>query len=368
MPRLFEETQINNMKLRNRFVRSATYEGIADEDGAATPVLVEMMKALAAGGVGLIISSHAYVSRAGQAGPWQLGAYKDDLMPGLRDMADAVHEAGGKIVLQLAHAGFHAHTGLTGQPAVAPSDPGISKTPRHALHTEEIAAIREDFALAARRAKAAGCDGVQIHAAHGYLLSQFLSPHYNRRTDAYGGTAENRARAAVEVLRAIRAEVGENYPVLIKMNGRDFHENGLELKDSLQTAKMLEKNGIDAIELSGGLVINEKYLPTRKNIHTEAQEAYHEPEAIAFRKEISVPLILVGGIRSFPVAEGIVSRGTADYVAMARPFIREPDLVNRWKSENPEKSACVSDNQCFTGIREGRGVYCVTAEKAGRRV
>ncbi|MFO8047696.1 MAG: NADH:flavin oxidoreductase [Desulfosudaceae bacterium] len=363
MPELFETTEINHLRLANRFVRSATYEGLAAADGAVTPALTDMMRELAAGGVGLIISSHAYVSQAGKAGPGQLGVYQDELVPGLADMAGAVREAGGKIVLQLAHAGFHAFTRETGQAAVAPSDPGLARTPRHVLSEEEISHLVEDFARAAQRAQTAGFDGVQIHAAHGYLLSQFLCPHYNRRSDKYGGVIENRARAAVEVLRAIRQKVGAAYPVLIKMNCRDFHENGLELEDSLKAARMLVDNGLDAIELSGGLLINKDLSPSRKGIHSEKQEAYFETEARAFKEKIKVPLMLVGGNRSFAVARRLVSEKTADYISMARPLIREPGLVNRWKSGDTGKSGCVSDNQCFQSIAAGRGVYCLTAEK-----
>ncbi|MFW6052866.1 MAG: NADH:flavin oxidoreductase [Desulfosalsimonas sp.] len=367
MTRLFETTQINTLTLANRFVRSATYEGLAEEDGAVATALSKMMVDLAKGGVGLIISSHAYVSRQGKAGPGQLGAYKDELVSGLSKMADAVHDAGGKILLQLAHAGYHAYTPATGQPPCAPSDLGISKTPRHALTAEEIAQIKENFALAAQRAKTAGFDGVQIHAAHGYLLSQFLSPYYNRRTDEYGGSIENRARAPIEVLQAVRQTVGENYPVLIKMNCRDFHENGLELEDSLKAAQMVEENGIDAIELSGGLLINKQFTPSRPGKRSENQKPYYEGEAMEFKKKINVPLILVGGNRSYATAERLVSQGTTDYIAMARPLIREPGIVNRWESGNLEDSACISDNQCYQGIRAGLGVYCVTAEKTSSR-
>lgn len=367
MAQLFETTEINSMTLANRFVRSATYEGLADEDGTVTPALIKMMTDLARGGVGLIISSHAYVSKEGKAGPGQLGTYKDELVPGLSEMTDAVHEAGGKILLQLAHAGYHAYTPATGEPHCAPSDLGISKTPRHALTAEEISQIKENFALAARRAKTAGFDGVQIHAAHGYLLSQFLSPYYNRRTDEYGGSTENRARAAIEVLRAVRQAVGKDFPVLIKMNCRDFHENGLELEDSLKAAQMVAENGIDAIELSGGLLINKRFTPSRIGRPSENQKPYYEEEARAFKKKINVPLILVGGNRSYAAAERFVSQGTADYIAMARPLIREPGIVNRWKTGNLEDSACLSDNQCYQGIRAGLGVYCVTAEKTASR-
>ena len=364
MADLFEETRLNGMVLANRFVRSATWEGMADDDGSATPRLVDYIVALARGGVGLIISSHAYVHRNGQAGPRQLGVYSDDLLPGLTAMADAVHENNGKMVLQLAHAGFFADAGLTGHPPLAVSNmEGIAKSPRMELTAKEIGQIVRAFAEGATRAKNAGFDGVQIHSAHGYLLSQFLSPAFNRRTDEYGGTIENRARALMDVLRTVRSAVGPDYPVLVKMNGRDFIDNGLGLEDSLQVGRMLAKGGIDAIELSGGFLNGGKLSPSRMGINSEEKEAYFRQEAKAMREQTGVPLILVGGNRSFRMAEGIVSEGIADYISMSRPLIREPGLINRWKSGNLAKAACLSDNQCFGPARAGEGIYCVTEKK-----
>ena len=364
MAALFEETQINGMVLANRFVRSATWEGMAGDDGSATPRLIDYMAALAGGGVGLIISSHAYVHRDGQAGPRQLGVYSNDLLPGLTALADAVHQSNGKIVLQLAHAGFFAGARLTGHPPFAVSNiEGIAKSPRKELTAKEIGQIVRAFAEGAERAKKAGFDGVQIHSAHGYLLSQFLSPAFNRRTDDYGGSIENRARALMDVLRAVRSAVGPDYPVLVKLNGRDFIDNGLDLEDSLQVGRMLAKGGIDAIELSGGFLTSDKLSPSRTGIHSEEKEAYFRQEAKVFREQIGVPLILVGGNRSFQVAERIVAEGTADYISLCRPLIREPGLINRWKSGNLAKSACISDNQCFGPARAGEGIYCVTEKK-----
>ena len=364
MAALFEETQIKGMVLANRFVRSATWEGMAGDDGSATPRLIDCMAALAGGGVGLIISSHAYVHREGQAGPWQLGVYSDDLIPGLTALADAVHENNGKIVLQLAHAGFFADARLTGHPPLAASNiEGIAKSPRKELTAEEIGQIVRAFAEGAARAKKAGLDGVQIHAAHGYLLSQFLSPAFNRRTDDYGGSIENRARALMDVLRAVRGAVGPDYPVLVKLNGRDFIDNGLDLEDSLQAGRMLAKGGIDAIELSGGFLTGGKLSPSRTGIHSEEKEAYFRQEAKAFREQTGVPLILVGGNRSFQTAERIVAEGTADYISLSRPLIREPGLINRWKSGNLAKSACISCNQCFGPGIAGEGIYCVAEKK-----
>jgi 2,4-dienoyl-CoA reductase-like NADH-dependent reductase (Old Yellow Enzyme family) len=364
MANLFEETRINGMALANRFVRSATWEGMAGDEGGATPRLVDCMVDLARGGVGLIISSHAYVHRDGQAGFQQLGVYSDDLLPGLTAMADAVHKNNGKIVLQLAHAGFFADARLIGHPPLAVSNiEGIAKSPRTELTVEMIGQIVRAFAEGAARAKKAGFDGVQIHSAHGYLLSQFLSPAFNRRTDEYGGTIENRARALMDVLRAVRSAVGTDYPVLVKMNGRDDIDNGLSPEDSLRVGKMLAHGGIDAIELSGGFLTGGKLSPSRSRIDSEEKEAYFREEAKAMREQTGVPLMLVGGNRSFPMAEHIISEGIADYISMCRPLIREPGLINRWKSGNFAKSACISDNQCFGPAMAGEGIYCVTEKK-----
>ena len=284
-------------------------------------------------------------------------------------MTAAVHDNGSRIVAQLAHAGFHAAGKLTGQTPLAPSAvEGLAKAPRKELEEGEILDIVEAFAAAAKRARKAGFDGVQIHAAHGYLLSQFLSPIYNQRTDGFGGNIENRAKVLCMVLEAIRAQVGKEYPVLVKINGGDFFENGLIPEDAVRVGEMLVQGGIDAIEVSGGLFINPKMSPSRMGIHTEEKEAYFQAEARKFKEKVKVPLILVGGNRSLQVAQRIVSEGVADYISMSRPFIREPGLVNRWKSGDHAKAACLSDNQCFGPAMAGRGIYCVTekGKKDGR--
>ncbi|MCF8144203.1 MAG: NADH:flavin oxidoreductase [Deltaproteobacteria bacterium] len=362
MSKLFEPGTIQGMVLSNRFVRSATWEGMAAEDGAVTPKLIQTMVALVKGRVGMIISSHAYIREEGQAGPWQIGVYKDELIHGLKEMAAAVHENGGKIVMQLAHAGCFAAQSVTGTAAWAASDfEGLGKTPRHEMTVDDIQSVTLSFAEAARRAKTAGFDGVQIHSAHGYLLSQFLSPLYNRRRDDYGGSIENRARFLLGVLRAIRNAVGEAFPILAKLNCGDFVEGGLNTDDAIQVGRMLADAGLDALEISGGLLTGGRMNPSRV-VKSEEQEAYFKNEARAFREELGIPLILVGGIRSFETAEKLLDDGTVDFISMSRPFIREPDLVNRWKSGDRRKALCRSDNACFKPGMEGKGIYCVTAE------
>ncbi|MBW1690737.1 MAG: NADH:flavin oxidoreductase [Deltaproteobacteria bacterium] len=367
MAALFEKTQINGMTLPNRFVRSATWSGMATKQGACTQKLVNLMTSLAQGGVGVIITGHAYVRQDGQAGPNQLGVYSDELLPGLRGMVRTVHDNGGKIVLQLAHAGFFANAKLTGKTPLAPSAiEGLAKSPRREMTHQDIREVIQAFGNAAMRAKEAGFDGVQIHAAHGYLLSQFLSPLLNIRTDEYGGEIHNRARALVETLQAIRGAVGRDYPVLVKMNSGDFMEGGLVVEDSAQIGRMLKEQGIDAIELSGGLPMARESGSIRRGITSEDREAYFEDEARAFKKVLSVPLILVGGIRSFQVAERLVEDGVCDYVSMSRPFIREPNLINRWRSGDLRKSTCISENSCLTAAGAGEGIYCVTEKKQQR--
>jgi len=348
MSKMFEASEIDGLKLSNRFVRSATWESMATDDGACTPKLIDLMAGLAEGGVGLIISGHTYVSPEGKAGTKQLGVYDDELIPGLQEMTTAVHKNGGKIVMQLAHAGIVAAAELTGITPLAPSNlAGVHEAAHKEMPAADIQKVVAAFAAGAKRAQQAGFDGVQIHAAHGYLFSQFLSPYYNRRTDAYGGSIQNRARALLEVTHAVRATVGEGYPLLVKMNCRDFHENGLSLEDSVQAGIMLAAQGIDAIEISGGNRIAGELGPARVGIKSDEREAYFQNEARAFKKDIQIPLILVGGNRSFQVAERLVTEGVVDFISMSPPFIREPDLINRWKSGDLSRAVCLSDNLCY---------------------
>jgi 2,4-dienoyl-CoA reductase-like NADH-dependent reductase (Old Yellow Enzyme family) len=224
---------------------------------------------------------------------------------------------------------------------------------------QQIQKTIENFRQGAIWAKEAGFDGVQIHAAHGYLLSQFLSPCFNRREDEYGGAIANRARIVIEVLVRIKEGVGERFPVLIKMNVQDFMEGGLSVEEMVEAAAMLQDAGIDAIELSGGAHHSGKYMPLRPgNIVLPEDEVYYRYEASRYKDKIQAPLILVGGIRSYHVAEKIIAEGLADYVSMSRPLIREPDLINRWRSGDLRKATCKSDNRCLFAALQGKGLAC----------
>jgi len=362
MKKLFDKTKINQMELKNRFVRSATWEGLANSDGSCSVKLVNLMLELAKGQVGLIITSHAYVTQNGQAGIKQLGIYSDQVISSYIEMVKKVQKEGSKIIMQIAHAGGRASIQLIKSQPFGPSSLEIKDCMMcREMTKSEIFQIIEDFKNAAVRAKKAGFDGIQIHAAHGYLLNQFLSPFFNKRKDNYGGSIENRVRLILEILRAIRTELGKQFAVFIKLNSEDFIEGGFTQGEMVQVSAMLESAGIDAIELSGGTGLSlSKYSSTRVGkIDSKEEEVYYRDAAKLYKEKISVPLILVGGIRSYEVAEELVEKELADYISLCRPLIREPDLIKRWKRGNTERAACISCNKCFEPTRAGKGIYCV---------
>ena len=370
MSKLFESATLNGMTLKNRFVRSATFEAMADHDGVCKPELAELLVELAKGDVGLIIIGFAYVNRIGRSRPGQTGVYADTLIPALTDLTADVHKAGGKIVIQIMHAGCNSFSVSKGEKAIGPWP---AKMPQNiecrAMTKDEIAETIADFVNAAVRSKKSGFDGVQLHAAHGYLLSQFLSPFFNKRTDEYGGSLENRARIIVEILRGIRSAVGSDYPVMIKINSDDYLQGGFTVSELLQVAAVLEAEGIDAIELSGGTHLSPaEYSFSRKTgIVPEDKELYFAEAARLYREKIRVPLMLVGGIRSYSIAERVIDEGLADYVSLCRPLIREPHLIRRWQSGDTARAACISCNECFTPVRSGQGLHCVAEAKLRRK-
>jgi len=364
MPKLFTPKTIKSLALPNRFIRSATWEGLAAENGDCTPELVNFMEDLAGGSPGLIITGHAYVSATGQASLRQLGADHDGRIENLRAMTAAVHRRDGRIVIQLAHGGLRADAKFSNKTPMGPSAAqGLLEPPGREMTTEDIRQTVDAFGQAAHRAQTAGFDGVQIHAAHGYLISQFLSPAFNRRDDHYGGEIQNRARFLLEVLNSIRQAVGQAFPIFVKINAEDFLEKGLTREDSTQVAVMLDKAGVDAIEVSGGTLLSGKNIPFRKEIIFEREQAYFRQTAKKLKARIKSPVILVGGIRSYLLAERLVDEGFADYISMSRPFIREPRLIARWQSGDLRKATCISCNGCLGAARSGRGVFCVQDRK-----
>ena len=347
MEPLFESGRINGLTLKNRFVRSATWEGMAAEDGSVTAPLIDLYRTLADGGVGLIITGHSYVHPSGKHSPRQLGSYSDHLLPGLQQLTRAVHDRDGRIVLQLNYGGAY-----------------LSRSRVSQMTPEDIRAVGAAFARAACRARQAGFDGVQILAAHGFFLSQLLCPRYNPRGDEYGGSIENRTRALVEVAEAVRGQLNPEYPLVVKINSRDLIEDGLRLEESIQVGRRLEAAGVDALEISGGL-LNLPNLLQDKN-SGEEDPAFFRNEARAFKQQLQLPVILVGGIRSFPTARRLLEEGTADFIALCRPFIREPDLINRWQRGDRQKAACLSCNHCVEQLKQGSGLFCRPLEPQGK--
>lgn len=365
MTQLFEETVIKGMKMRNRVVRSATWEGMCEPDGRPTQKLINTYENLARGGVGLIISGYTFVRPDGKGLPGKMGIHTDDFESDFKKLTGAVHAAGGKIAIQLVHAGGQTTAQNAGRQPLAPSSIEVDQFPEvpAELSKDDISDLVAAFGAGTRRAKAWGFDAVQLHGAHGFLINQFLSPLTNRRTDEYGGSIENRSRFLLEVYQKVRQEVGENYPVLIKLNAADYMDGGLEIDDAMYAAKKLARAGIDAIEVSTGTPASGDKGAAREKINKPEKEAYNLEPARRIKEEVNCLVMVVGGFRSCEVIERTLNDNDISYISMARPFIREPGLVNRWRQGDVKPATCISCNSCFgPGLEEG-GIYCVVEKK-----
>ncbi len=360
---LFEPITFAGLKLKNRMVRSATYMKMADEDGRVTERLIELYKELARGGVGLIITGFALVHPSGRATSQMLSIHAESYIDGLRRLTDAVHSEGGVVAVQLVHGGRQCSPlMLGGARPLAPSEmyDRLTRSTSKAMAEDEIWMVIDAFAEAAWRARAAGFDALELHAAHGYLISSFLSPFTNRREDYWGGDEERRSHFAEEVLKATRQAAGADFPVLIKINADDLIEGGLGPEESLRQVRRLEPLGLDAVEISGGL--RESPIKTiRPNIREPEDEAYFRDAGKLFKNNLSIPVILTGGMRSREVMEGVLKRGEADMVGLSRPLIREPNLP-RLMLEGKDRADCISCNKCtrFTKLPH---VMCKELEK-----
>ena len=370
--------KIGNLKIKNRFVRFATGESRAS-DGYVNDNLINFYKALAEGGVGLIITGIVAVQESALPKEAQMRISDDKFIPGLKKIADTAHSYGNgcKIALELHHAGTQ---NFIEKARVAPSavyNPFLKSTPRE-MNLDEIKATIEAFAQGIRRAKEAGFDAVQLHAAHGWLLSAFLSPYTNLRTDDYGGNTENRIRIVEEIYNRAVELVGTDFPIMIKYNADDFMEGGIDIDEAKKIAVRLSKIGYAALEISGGMwaaaTRSEKELgwkiamlpESRISVGTVNQPAYNVPHAKEIKKIVDIPIITIGGIISLELAEKILNDGSADFIALARPLIREPNLPNRWlKGEGDTGVECIYCNGCIgSGRRKRRkGTHCVEKEK-----
>jgi 2,4-dienoyl-CoA reductase-like NADH-dependent reductase (Old Yellow Enzyme family) len=338
---------------------------MCEENGRPTEKLINYYRTLTNGGVGLIVSGYAFVRPEGKQLPGKMGIHTDEFSGDYRNLFKAVHDSGGKIAVQLVHVGGQTDSQNAGRQPLAPSAVEADQFPElpAELTQGEIGDIVTAFGEGARRAKAWGSDAVQLHGAHGYLISQFLSPLTNRRTDEYGGGIENRTRFLLQVYRKVREAVGADYPVLIKLNGADNLEGGLGIDDAIMAARKLSEAGIDAIEVSGGTPASKDLGPARQKINAPEKEAYNLDLAKRVKEAVSCPVMVVGGFRSYDVAEKAVRDDGMDYIAISRPLIREPGLPNRWLQGDRSPAKCISCNGCFKpGLKEG-GIYCVIEKK-----
>jgi len=361
---LFETMKIGRLRLRNRFVRSATYDGCADKGGHVTDKQIHLYEELAGGGVGLIVSGIASVHPSGRISAFQNIVSDDSAIPGLKKLVDTVKSHGAGIALQLFHGGRESavYQKYRKKEAISPSvvsnDPFCNLKYR-AITEDEIIEIIGAFGDAAVRARASGFDAVQIHGAHAYLPSQFLSPFTNRRTDAWGGNPEKRLRFLHEIYKDIRNKVGADYPVLIKIGVADGFAEGLQFSEGKTAAVLCADWGFDAIEISQGLR-GKRYSQTefRTKIKGPEQEGYFRSWCKEVREAVDVPVMMVGGLRRFELMEEVIQNSEADYVSLCRPLIREPDIIGRWEKGEGARPSCISCNLCFEALLKGKPLHC----------
>ncbi|MFN2108998.1 MAG: NADH:flavin oxidoreductase [Anaerolineae bacterium] len=356
MSLLFTPGAFAALTLPNRLVRSATAERMADDTGHPRPELAQLYRNLARGSVGLIITGHMYVHPSGKCHPEMTGIYDDALIPDLATLVEAVHQEGGKVAVQINHGGMQcSRESVSGTLAPSAIDAPFLPQPAREMTPDEIESAIDAYAQAARRAKVAGFDAVQLHGAHGYLINQFLSPFVNHRTDAWGGDLEGRMRFLSAVCAAVRAQVGQDYPLFIKFGMVDGVEGGLTLDESARVVAAMAEMGLDAVELSGGIT-GRAIQNSKAGVRTTEDEAYFRHFAHAARLVTSLPLMFVGGFRSRQVMDDVLDSGDVDFVSLCRPLISEPDLPLRLQA-GQARAACISGNRCWPK-EMGEGIAC----------
>jgi len=383
MAKLFEYSTIAGMTLKNRVIRSATHEGLGNKDGRPMTDLTDLYLKLARGGVGAIITGYAAVKGNGRTMLNMRMFDRDELIDDYKKINIQLDELGVPIINQIAHGGGQTSKQVIGEQPAAPTKrkyPLFSSTARE-LTDNEIEEIINNFVLAVERSKKAGFSGVQLHAAHGYLLNQFLSPHLNMRSDRWGGNFENRFRILSEIIRRSREMVGD-YPILAKISAYDGDKNGIRIDEGIKIAESLQRSGYDAIEVSCGgsedgfnstrvpkVPINAvlELVPwlrslskTQKTLmrimgpfvikHNFPLNNYNVDAAAHIKGNVDIPVIVVGGIRRLKDMENIISEKKADYVSMCRPFIIEPGIVNKFKSGTQDESKCINCGFCLMGV------------------
>jgi 2,4-dienoyl-CoA reductase-like NADH-dependent reductase (Old Yellow Enzyme family) len=386
---------IGSLQIDNRFVRSGTFESMAKATGeCTTSSLNELYKNLAQGEIGLIITGYMFVHKNGRGHNRQIGIHSDEMMPGLRNLVRTVHEEEGKIIFQLAHSGRQTSKKYTGTTPLAPSkigrDPLFFEKAKE-MSEEEIEEIISAFVRASERAVEAEADGIQLLAAHGYLINEFLSPFFNHRKDKWGGSDENKFRFLRKIVSKIKHVVPKGFPVMVKLNSHDYvsrnYKNCITPKLAVKYAKWLAESKIDAIEVSCGTTFNSVMSSIRGDIPVKElvdslplwqkpiawlllkrmthkynfEEGYNLKASKMMKPSIGkTSLMVVGGFRTVSYMEEVIEKGYTDFIALSRPFIRDPSLVKRIKEEKIDRVSCISCNKCFAGLAYDLPLNCYT--------
>ena len=354
--KLFTPIKIGRLELKNRIMRSATWDAMADNSGLVTERSAAIYHQLNTGGIGLIVTGFAYVSfPLGQAGVGQYGIYNDKMIPGWKQIIKEAHDHGSKIAMQIVHGGI-ASLNFTGKEislCAVSYIPKLAERVHHEMTDAEIEGIIADFVAAGIRVREAGFDAVQLHGAHGYLMSQFASPLFNHRTDRWGSSPENRRRFHLEIISRLRKALGDDYPILIKFGVQDEKEGGMPLTEGLETCRQMVKAGLTSIEVSAG--VGNAIIRLREG---EISKPAFRERAAAVKKAVNVPVAVVNGIRSIETAEEIIRSGDADIISMSRPFIREPHLILRWQIGDTSPAKCISCGKCMPIAVKSQSLEC----------
>lgn len=389
MPILFAPINIGNVQIKNRFIHSATYECMSLETGEVSDKLVKKYQNLAKGEVGLIIPGYMFIHPLGRANMYQTGIHTDDMIPGLRKLVKAVHKEGGKIAFQLNHAGRQTTKAIIGQIPLGPSGKGMDPVnfvkPRE-MNADQIQEVIRAFGVSARRAVEAGVDGIQLHAAHGYLINQFISPFFNHRKDEWGGSDANRFRLLKEVISEVRNKIPQGMPILVKLNTHDYTpQEGITPSLAKIYAGWLSDLEINGLEISCGSAIYSYMnmcrgdVPVKELVNSlplwkkplgklmmksmvgkfDLEEGYNLEAAKMIKPVLGkIPLFVVGGFRKVAQMEETLEKQYADCISMSRPFIREPFIVKKIREGKTEAVACVSCNRCLAAVVNNIPVRC----------
>jgi NADPH2 dehydrogenase len=324
MPHLIDPLKIGTLTLSNRLVMPPMATSKAEVDGKVSKAILDYYAEKSKGGyISLIIIEHSFINQAGKASDQQLSIAEDSVVEGLKELANIIHQSGSKAVMQINHAGSAAKEEVTKLAPLGPSavpNARTGSTPKE-LTRGEIEDIIKAFTEAARRTKEAGFDGVEIHSAHGYLLNQFFSPLTNKRTDEYGGDVHNRIKIHLQIIKAVRNVVGEDFTILLRLGATDNMEGGTTTQDSVIAAKEFEKAGVDILDISGGFC---GYV-----IPGATDQGYFSPFTEAIKKAVSIPVILTGGITDAEAADELLAEGKADLIGVGRAIYKDSKWAKR---------------------------------------